>query len=576
MSRRSISCAVLLASTLVAEARPTTATVGETRSRWASPELIVTDVEILDADGRREITVLGGTVDGIGMTFSHHEIPTRGDRVAAGGATARFGVKRTTSGTPVWRSSCVRFVSDATPMADVPNVDALLDRAFAAWATDGTPLVVERTTGDVETALDGKSVIVFRQERWCRPAIGDAEEICYSPEAAATTRTLFVDKPGDPEDGRIIETDIEINAVDFAFFHDGTSLETSGEPADFLSVVTHELGHAFGLAHNCAIGDEPPARDVDGAEVPRCEDVAQDPAYTLATMYPTIGRGETHKESLAASDLAGARTTLRPSETCEAAYTAGCSAGSGSAGIGLVLALLLARRRGALAWLAATGCAGVAPTAADRDGDAAPTAVLEGLAVDYFTGDPRAAIVLETRGFEPERRVISDRDGTYRLDGLPARETFQLISAPDELNVATATTHRLEDDAFAEAAVIAWSDLERQAAVLERVLEGDAGVVVAEIVRGDAAAVGLSLANVALVETTRGRIVDAPKVWFGAGGDVDPRIVTSLATRGAARLAIVGVPAGTYTLTVTDRDTVTSTTLELPAGGAAVAKLALP
>jgi hypothetical protein len=589
MSRWACICAALLGAALPAEARPTDATVRVSTSRWASPALIVTDLEMVDAEGaHRTLTVLGGTADGLAMTFSHHPVPGVGDRVAIDGArvrldvgaamggTARFGIKRTRSGMPVWRSSCIRFISDAAAFTDVAGVPALLDRAFAAWSTECSPLAIERTSGNAEVALDGKSVIVFRTERWCRPATADDEEVCYSPEAAATTRTLFVDLPGDPEDGRIIETDIEINAVDFAFFHDGRSFETVGEPVDFLSVVTHEIGHAFGLAHNCATGDEPPARDLAGAEVPRCEDVVQDPAYTLATMYPTVGRGEIHKETLAASDIEGACAVLHPSATCEVAFTAGCDAGGGGAGL-VVLVLVLARRRRSLAWLAASGCVGAAPVIDHDASEGSTTVALEGLVVDYFTGAPLGEVVLETRGFAPERRVISDRDGTYRLDELPTRSAFALISAPDDRNIATASAHRAEDgEAFAETAVIAALDLERQAAALELVLEPAAGMIVAEIMRGDEAATGLSLADVALVDES-GTPVTARSAWFGVSGDVDPRIVTSLPARGAARVAILGVPGGAYTLSVTDqRGAIATTTIELPAGGAAVAELALP
>jgi Metallo-peptidase family M12B Reprolysin-like len=586
-------CAALLAGAVPAAARPIAATVRAATSRWASPELIVTDLEIVDAEGaHRVLTVPGGTADGLAMTFSHHPIPGVGDRVAvdggrvrlevgaAMGGTARFGVKRTKSGTAVWRSSCIQFISDTTAFTDVADVPALLDRAFAAWATDCSPLAVERISGDAEIAIDGKSVIVFRTQRWCRPATADDDELCYSPEVAATTRTLSVDRLGEPDDGRIIETDIEINAVDFAFFHDGRSFETAGEPVDFLSVVTHEIGHAFGLAHNCATGDEPPARDLEGAEVPRCEDVAQDPAYTLATMYPTVGRGEIHKETLAASDIEGVCAVLHPSATCNVEFTAGCDAGGGTGGGLVVLVLVLARRRRSLAWLAATGCVGAAPVI-DRDAsEGGPSVVLEGLVVDYFTGAPLGEIVLETRGFAPERRVISDRDGAYRLDELPTRAAFALVSAPDDRNVATATAHRAVDgETFAEATVIAALDVERQAAALELVLEPEAGMIVAEITRGDAAATGLSLADVSLVDEG-GAPVTARRAWFGVSGDVDPRVVTSLPTRGAARVAFLGVPGGTYTLAVTERGatitTTTATTIELPTGGAAIAELALP
>jgi len=116
----------------------------------------------------------------------------------------------------------------------------------------------------------------------------------------------------DPETGEIVEADIVLNASHpLAILdsdvepHDGASCserdEHCGQGYDFESLVTHEVGHFFGLG--------------------------EDRSNREATMYFCQGRCEVHKRSLTSSDLSTLPKiyTEAPDETARAP---GCSKAS--------------------------------------------------------------------------------------------------------------------------------------------------------------------------------------------------------------------------------------------------------
>ncbi|HEY5090269.1 MAG TPA: hypothetical protein VIK30_09870, partial [Polyangia bacterium] len=84
---------------------------------------------------------------------------------------------------------------------------------------------------------DGKNSIIFYTETWPE-----------DPEFIALTQHFS--RPN----GEIVDTDIEINAVDFTWANldpGSTALAHTPDAIDLQTAITHEFGHFIGLGHTC-------------------------------------------------------------------------------------------------------------------------------------------------------------------------------------------------------------------------------------------------------------------------------------------------------------------------------------
>jgi hypothetical protein len=324
------------------------------RARWGAGGVIVTEATVRTAVGDAVVVQLGGVIDGIGMAWSHQpavlrpddevmldlaapagspiDVQAQGPRPAESArvtpARALYGIQHTkTTRRPLWRDSgCIDMWYDTTTVSDA--VGRALDDAFATWAAAttrcGELLVTSRSRPGVVNARDGISTVHVRKDRWCRPATATEPELCYPPEAAAVTRLTYVDSRGEADDGKILEADMELNAVNFELLSPGAPPPvTAKRVLDLASVVTHEAGHVLGLAHDCASGTDFPVDEV-GQPVPSCEAAAPGSSLALATMYYQIQPGEIGARTPEASDVLGACTQLR-GRTCELFLAGGCS-----------------------------------------------------------------------------------------------------------------------------------------------------------------------------------------------------------------------------------------------------------
>ncbi|MFO0573871.1 MAG: hypothetical protein U1A78_07740 [Polyangia bacterium] len=204
--------------------------------------------------------------------------------------------------------------------------------------------------------VDQLQVIKFRRETWCRPAqAGRDTPTCFDPSATAVTTVSFLNKPADPTlDGRIIDADIDMNAVNYRFYDAQKGPPSLGSsdgrtPVDLWNTLSHELGHVLGLEHTCRLDDAPYACLVTdrGATIPSCADVelgrrgdsALETVYET-TMYPTSTSTEISRRLPKADDLAGvvdAYPQGRDPQTCTVPLTlspTGCSTGAASRGVG--------------------------------------------------------------------------------------------------------------------------------------------------------------------------------------------------------------------------------------------------
>jgi hypothetical protein len=266
-------------------------------------------------------TVRGGTVAGIGMVEWQLGVPF---------------VRTTTgmSGRPIrWPSRCVTLSPDVSGLVDLTpdQVYAIIDRSMANWMTptrDCSDLVIQRgPTYSGEVGFDSISRIKLRQTRWCRPAMGNDAEVCHNPFAPGLTRVFFIDSPSRSDDGVILDADVELNGVNFAFATgcEGTcQTQGTGSPQDLENTMTHELGHALGLGHTCWDPDDVPIQPVDdtGTPIPACEPEASLPQTIRdATMYPYGQPTEIIKRSIEPNEHDAICTiypTTAADDACEA------------------------------------------------------------------------------------------------------------------------------------------------------------------------------------------------------------------------------------------------------------------
>jgi MYXO-CTERM domain-containing protein len=173
-------------------------------------------------------------------------------------------------------------------------------------------------------ASDGKNVIRWVKEGW------DDE---YDPSALAVTLMSY-----DTTSGRITDADIVVNGEKYPWIAT-ESLDGCSNQYDLQNVLTHELGHLFGLAH--------------------------DPGDDDSTMFPSSASCEDKKRDLDENDVEGLTYLYVDVVAPVMPKGLGCSVGGGDAagGLGTVLVagLLIAlvrRRTGlALAGLALVGLA---------------------------------------------------------------------------------------------------------------------------------------------------------------------------------------------------------------------------
>ncbi len=222
---------------------------------------------------------------------------------------ARF---RSDSGTPMrWFESCVFITPSTNPSPDLTadQIAATARSSLDVWDRDTLActyldLKVLAPSPDASfVRADGVNSLVFRQARWCRePARTSGQgDDCYDPSALALTSVFLRNRPGDPEDGRILDSDVEVNGVNFRWSNIPDGGDPGGQAQDLANTLTHEFGHLIGLDHTCYTGGAA-ARPTDhtGNGVPDC--AAASPDVRSTTMFASTGRGDLDKRTLEPDD----------------------------------------------------------------------------------------------------------------------------------------------------------------------------------------------------------------------------------------------------------------------------------
>lgn len=305
----------------VGAADPLVGTVVAVDSRRAG-DRIVSDADVALDDGARvRVRVLGGAVDGVAMRAAELPVLEPGERAALWleGAWLRakatlsrrreFSRVQADSGEPVrwWSTNCVTLVPDAAgsdDLEDGSDVEAL-GRAAGAWAAAADScahlrVVVEEPRAGLraEYHCDGpyENVVVWLEDEWGRPG----DDVPYPANRTALTTLFFVDDRAAPDDGRLLDADVEVNGVDWTFTTG--ACDASAQAADVENTLAHELGHVMGLDHTCDSGaGEGP--DHLGNPLPSCG--ASPPEIVDTTMFATAPRCATYMRTPEADDVLG-------------------------------------------------------------------------------------------------------------------------------------------------------------------------------------------------------------------------------------------------------------------------------
>jgi hypothetical protein len=156
-----------------------------------------------------------------------------------------------------WPVSCVSYdvQQNASKTADFNTANGIAESAFAAWTevscpgTGQKPSIRLMNFGPVacnkheynnqqDSESGNANVVIFRDDEWTATP---------DPHTLALTTVTY-----NFNTGEIYDADIEVNShIEFAGMH-GISTQTPVPPDafDLQSILTHEAGHFFGLAHS--------------------------------------------------------------------------------------------------------------------------------------------------------------------------------------------------------------------------------------------------------------------------------------------------------------------------------------
>jgi hypothetical protein len=209
--------------------------------------------------------------------------------------------------------------------------------------------------------------------------------------------------------------------------------------------------------------------------------------------------------------------------------------------------------------IALFACAGKAPE--ENPGPDAPVdevplgPKVSGKVMDYFGAVALDGSTVATDGIDPPKAATSEADGSYALDDFPVgSKVFFSVSRPDYRPTRNVATSVVDADVEQDIYVMSVADVTRQYTTLGLTPTAGRAVFAVELQRNNGTPlVGVPLEDFLLVDALDQPVPGIRTVFFGAL-DVDPDLLESTAVDGRARLAILDVPPGAYSLQVTILD----------------------
>ncbi|HVJ89770.1 MAG TPA: matrixin family metalloprotease [Labilithrix sp.] len=196
-----------------------------------------------------------------------------------------------TGGIPLfWRNACIGYSLQRELSRKISYTDAAnaISAAFTRWTGATCPV---DASGNSQTSIDARdlgpadcarveyrsglpnqNVIIFRDQSWP-----------YSPSVLGLATVIF-----SPQTGEIFNADLELYTIDMVPL--AVRVPVAPDAYDFASVVTHEVGHFFGIAHS----------DVEGS-----------------TMFARYDPGETRMRYLSPDDISAICTVYSPARDRE-------------------------------------------------------------------------------------------------------------------------------------------------------------------------------------------------------------------------------------------------------------------
>jgi hypothetical protein len=203
------------------------------------------------------------------------------------------------------------YTANPPPYLDEETLIAAVTSAAETWSRtklNCTNLEISLHPVGEESApvaYDSTNRITFRRDIWHKVPCDPTMDLCglYDPNAIALT-SVFARK----RDGRILDSDMELNAVDFVWadvVRDGGDLTYMERRLhDLQNVLTHEFGHLIGLDHNCYVKDANPGgrpNDHLGTPVPNCSNAPA--SVRAATMFNSAAQRDVSKRDLSDDDI---------------------------------------------------------------------------------------------------------------------------------------------------------------------------------------------------------------------------------------------------------------------------------
>jgi hypothetical protein len=218
---------------------------------------------------------------------------------------------RTSKGAPLYWDRTIlgvtAYVGDPPAPLTSEAIEAAVRGAAAAWSRRAVPCtsielrVATDPGAEAPAQADGESRLVFRHNEWCmQPPPPPPAAPCYDSSILAVTSVF-----SHPTSGKIVDADIEVNAVGFSWSDRARPGSADAPEAhDLQNALTHELGHLIGFDHTCWLGQDGKVLIDDHREdAPSC--FAASPEQAESTLFPSVMPSDLDRRTLTADDKRG-------------------------------------------------------------------------------------------------------------------------------------------------------------------------------------------------------------------------------------------------------------------------------